>query len=133
MTLRLIPAIHRATHQIGLHLESLRAQVSQGEAHTLAHLAEHGEASIGQLHRALAHRRSTLTGILDRLVARGLVTRELSRTDRRSFTVSLTEDGARVASTVLRVLRELEEHALAGIGADQVAPLLVALERLAPV
>lgn len=51
--------------------------MNQGEAHVLAHLHEVGPASIGALHEAFAHRRPTLTGILDRLEERGLVRRAL--------------------------------------------------------
>jgi DNA-binding MarR family transcriptional regulator len=75
MRLTLIPAIHRATHRIGLYLELLRDHhLAQGEAHILAHLAQSGPATVGALHEALAHKRSTLTSILDRLVERGLFT-----------------------------------------------------------
>src|SRR5258708_38136010 len=73
MPLRLVPPIHRATHRIGLYLAGLRDDtLSQGEAHILALLAKTAPATIAELHRRLAHKRSTLTSILDRLVGRGL-------------------------------------------------------------
>ena len=66
--LRLVPAIHRATHRIGLYLAALDQHgMSQGESHILAHLAVSGPATIAELLKILAHRRSTLTSILDRL------------------------------------------------------------------
>lgn len=109
MTLQLIPAIHRATHRIGLSLAALREHgLSQGEAHILAHLAASGPATIGQLHAVLAHKRSTLTSILDRLVERGFVTREVSTTDRRTFDIALTRSGKRVAGQTHRHLQEIE-------------------------
>jgi hypothetical protein len=37
-----------------------------------------------------AHKRSTLTSILDRLATRNLITREVGKTDRRTFIVTLT-------------------------------------------
>src|SRR5213083_1590094 len=68
MPLRLIPPIHRATHRIGLYLAGVREDgLSQGEAHILALLATSAPATIADLHRGLAHKRSTLTSILDRL------------------------------------------------------------------
>ena len=68
MSLRLVPPIHRATHRIGLYLADLREDgLSQGEAHILALLATSAPATIAELHRGLAHKRSTLTSILDRL------------------------------------------------------------------
>jgi DNA-binding MarR family transcriptional regulator len=107
MPLRLVPPIHRATHRIGLYLADL-PELSQGEAHVLAQLAASGPATIAELHRGLAHKRSTLTSILDRLVARGLVTRTVSDSDRRSFLVDTTAKGRQVAERVHDHLVALE-------------------------
>src|SRR5213082_2170508 len=98
MPLRFVSPIHRATHRIGLYLADLREDgLSQGEAHVLAHLATSGAASIADLHRGLAHKRSTLTSILDRLAERGFVTREVGAADRRTFIVRPTRAGRRIA------------------------------------
>jgi hypothetical protein len=94
MPLRLVPPIHRATHRIGLYLAGLRDDaLSQGEAHILALLATSGPSTIAELHRGLAHKRSTLTSILDRLAARGFVTRAVGSADRRTFVVTPNRDG----------------------------------------
>jgi DNA-binding MarR family transcriptional regulator len=111
--LRLIPAIHRATHAIALYLEQSREHsVSQAEAHILAHLAADGAATVAEIHRTFGHKRSTLTSILDRLDARGLVTREVSPDDRRSFVVKLTRPGKTLAAKVYSHLEELELQVL---------------------
>jgi DNA-binding MarR family transcriptional regulator len=60
------------------------------------------------LHRGLAHKRSTLTSILDRLADRGLITREIGKTDRRTFLISLTAKGRKMAHRVNRHLSDLE-------------------------
>jgi DNA-binding MarR family transcriptional regulator len=109
MTLRLVPPIHRATHRIGLYLADLREfGLSQGEAHILAQLATASSATIGDLHRGLAHKRSTLTSILDRLVRRGFITREVGESDRRTFVIRTTTEGRRIARRVHRHLAALE-------------------------
>src|SRR5215471_12284320 len=109
MPLRLVPPVHRATHRIGLYLASLPPHhLSQGEAHILARLAGPGTATIAELHRDLAHKRSTLTSILDRLVDRGLVTRAVGQADRRPFVVTTTPAGRAVARRVYRQLVALE-------------------------
>src|SRR5262245_65497066 len=101
MPLRLVPQIHRATHRIGLYLADLREfGLSQGESHILAQLAASGPATIADLHRGLAHKRSTLTSILDRLVDRGFVTRTDGEADRSTFIVTLTAKGKWVALRV---------------------------------
>ena len=112
--LRLIFAIHRTTHRIGLFLQRHAPDVNQAEAHILCHLSECGDSTIGQLHRAFAHKRSTLTSVLDRLVERRLVTRESSREDRRSFVVALTRSGTAKAAKMHRLLEKLEAEALRG-------------------
>jgi DNA-binding MarR family transcriptional regulator len=128
--LRLIPEVHRATHRIGIFLDSLG--ITQGEGHILSHLAASGDTKIAELHRALAHRRSTLTSILDRLAERGFITRESDPKDRRSFIVRLSKKGKTVAGEVHRELARLEESALKGIAGPQfqsVVKVLQALEK----
>jgi DNA-binding MarR family transcriptional regulator len=124
------PWVHRATHRIGLWLDSdePRLGVSQGEAHLLAHLTEAGSSSVGDLHRAFAHKRSSLTSYLDRLEGRGYVCRTPHAKDRRSFLVSLTTTGDAVASRVHRRLAVLETSALGRLGAREVQSLRRALE-----
>jgi DNA-binding MarR family transcriptional regulator len=106
--LRLVPSLHRATHGVGLYLQALRLGVSQGEAHVLAHLETEGASAISALHAAFGHRRSTLTSILDRLVAADLVQREVHATDRRSFLISLTVSGHTLARKIRTALTSLE-------------------------
>ena len=83
--------------------------MTQGESHILAMLARSGPANVADLHRGLAHKRSTLTSILDRLADRGLITREVGKTDRRTFLVTLTTKGGKVARRVNRHLLKLEQ------------------------
>lgn len=107
--MRLVPHIHRATHRIGLYLADLREfGLSQGEAHILAQLAASAPATINDLHRGLAHKRSTLTSILDRLVDRGFIRRDVGASDRRTFVITPTAKGRRVALRVHRHLTGLE-------------------------
>jgi DNA-binding MarR family transcriptional regulator len=121
MPLRLVPPIHRATHRIGLYLADLRDDsLSQGEAHILALLATSGPATIARLHAGLAHKPSTLTSILDRLAERGFVTREVGAADRRTFVVTPTAKGRRVAERVHRHLAALERAAAARVSNDDI-------------
>ena len=115
MFLLLVPPLHRATHRVGLFLQAVVPGVDQGEAHVLAHLHEAGPTAIGELHEAFAHRRPTLTGILDRLVERELVRRDLRPEDRRSFRVSLTPKGKPLAARVHAALTTLEAGAVRGL------------------
>ena len=126
--LRLIPEVHRATHRIGIFLDSLG--ITQGEGHILSHLAASGDSTIAELHRALAHRRSTLTSILDRLADRQYITRESDPEDRRSFIVRLSKKGKTVAAQVHRELARIEESALRGVSSHQFQSVVKVLQTL---
>lgn len=131
--LSLIPLVHRATHRIGLWLDSAQPalNVTQGEAHLLAHLMEAGTASVAELHRAFAHKRSSLTSYLDRLEGRGYVLRAPHPEDRRSFLVSLTSAGNAAAARVHRRLAALETAALERLNARDLPAVRAALQALA--
>src|SRR5579864_6745843 len=112
MRLELIFSIHRVTHRIGLYIQRHAPGLTQAEAHILCHLHEFGDSSVAELHRAFAHKRSTLTSVLDRLDTRGWVRRESSRKDRRSFVVKLTRSGKTKAARIHRQLESLEAGVL---------------------
>lgn len=56
-----------------------------------------GELSLSELSRQLAATNSTITGIIDRMVAAGLVVREQSAEDRRVWRIRLTPEGKATA------------------------------------
>jgi DNA-binding MarR family transcriptional regulator len=112
MRLELIFGIHRTTHRIGLYIQRHAPDLTQAEVHILCHLHESGDSPVSALHRAFAHKRSTLTSMLDRLDARELVTRESSQTDRRSFVIRLTAAGKKKAARIHRQLESLEAEVL---------------------
>jgi len=104
-----------------LYLDDLREQqLTQGEAHILALLAECSPATVAELHRGLAHKRSTLTSILDRLAERDLITRRVGKADRRTFVVDLTTPGRKLARRVKRHLDDLERRVRNRVKASEV-------------
>jgi len=121
MPLRLVHPVHRVTHRIGLYLDDLRERgLTQGEAHILALLSHSQRANVADLHRGLAHKRSTLTSILDRLAARGLITRVVGETDRRTFVVKPTAKGRKLAQRVQRHLSALERAVVRRVNAADI-------------
>jgi len=121
MPLSFVHPVHRATHRIGLYLDKLgEPGLTQGEAHILALLAHSGPAKVVELHRGLAHKRSTLTSILDRLAKRNLITREVGKTDRRTFIVTLTAKGRKLAHRISGHLLELEREVARGVTAAEI-------------
>ena len=121
MPLRFVHPVHRATHRIGLYLDDLRERgLTQGEAHILALLAHSDQAKVSDLYRGLAHKRSTLTSILDRLARRGLITRTVGETDRRTFVVRPTAKGRKLAQRIQSHLSELERAVVHRVSAADI-------------
>jgi DNA-binding MarR family transcriptional regulator len=121
MPLQLVHPVHRATHRIGLYLDHLKERgLTQGEAHILGLLAHSHRANVADLHRGLAHKRSTLTSILDRLAERRLITRAVGESDRRTFVVKLTAKGRRLAQRIQRHLSALERAVVRRVNASDV-------------
>jgi len=131
--LHFVHPVHRATHRIGVYLDDLRERgLTQGEAHILALLAHSAPANVADLHRGLAHKRSTLTSILDRLAKRGLITREVGKTDRRTFLIMLTAKGRKLARRVSRHLSDLERCVVRRVSAADIkgfSKVVAALEQ----
>jgi DNA-binding MarR family transcriptional regulator len=97
-----------------------RLQITQAEAHILAHLASLGALSVGEIYEAFGHKRSTLTSILNRLEDRGLITCTVHESDKRSFLIALTPTGAKLAQRVYESLKDLEAEVLGAFSpADQ--------------
>lgn len=89
---------------------------------------------MAELATYLGLERSTLTGLVDRAEARGLLRRTRSEEDRRAMIVELTDRGREVTvevwADVRRGMLPVYEH----LGDDDRAALAVALERmLAPI
>lgn len=134
----MIADLERAVHRVAVHIERAAGElgVTQAEAHVLAQLDRAGSQTVGELQHGFGHKRSTLTNVLDRLEARGLVERRLNPDDRRSFVVAPTRDGARAARRVTGVLDRLERairQEVTEADVNGVHAVAEALDRLADV
>ena len=130
MPLALIPDIHRATHRIGLFIARCPGiAITQGEAHILAFLHEQGPATVGEVHAALSHKRSTLSSLLNRLEQRRFIVREVHPANRKTFLIRLTPSGARAAAGISTWMGRLEESVLEGVTPAQLRTLRTVLAR----
>lgn len=128
----LILALHRATHATLTALQARLAglNLTASEINALAILATGQPRSIGELAAATATKPTTLTSVLDRLVRRGLVVRQLDPADRRSFLVSLTQDGRPVADRARAEMGALERAALAAVTSADLAGFRVVTQAI---
>ncbi|GHA10598.1 MarR family winged helix-turn-helix transcriptional regulator [Streptomyces echinoruber] len=91
-------------------------------------LWEHGEMSVKQLGERLRLDSGTLSPLLKRLEAAGLVRRERSAHDERSVRVRLTDDGAALRERALEVPARIA--AATGYGVEEIRELKERLDRL---
>jgi DNA-binding MarR family transcriptional regulator len=70
----------------------------------LYRIDENGELAMGKVAHVLHCDPSNVTGIVDRLVAHKLVTRQECVTDRRAKTIALTVEGKRIVDETMAVM-----------------------------
>src|SRR5689334_25326562 len=92
---RVIAELQAATHRVVDHLaRELRALgLTPAEVNALARLRPGEPLAVADLVAATGQRPSTVTGVIDRLEGRGLLTRAVNARDRRSLTLELTPAG----------------------------------------
>ncbi len=73
---------------------------------------------------------STLTGIVDRLEAKQLVTRKRCQQDRRKIFLNITAEGQRVTASAPILLQDKLLIALSGLSDLEQAAMALSLERL---
>jgi DNA-binding MarR family transcriptional regulator len=96
----------------------------------LALLHANRQASPKQLALALDLPPSNVTVLVDRLVERGLLQRQRSRTDGRAMELLLTPKGGELARRALRVSQTMEAGLLAPLSAAERAMLAELLQKL---
>ncbi|MDI6831972.1 MAG: MarR family transcriptional regulator [Actinomycetota bacterium] len=97
-------------------------------------LSRAGSQTLSQLSEGLSRARCTVTGLVDRLEAKGLVKRKRSREDRRQVYVMLTDRGKELAQElkekVLPEITSLGERIMGRLTESEAAALLGALGKL---
>jgi DNA-binding MarR family transcriptional regulator len=87
--------------------------------------------SAGEVAMTLHTHKSTLTGVLQRLVERGLVVRVPDSRDRRRVVLRLTASGERIDATREGTVEAAVVHALRGVSDQKRAIVAAVLRRLA--
>ncbi len=97
----------------------------------LQSLQDQGPMTTGKLAQAVALSSATVTGILDRLELRGLVTRERRPEDKRRVVVAVTVAGATAAEAAPSHLAKRFTEALARLPKDDRGEILRVIQYLA--
>jgi MarR family transcriptional regulator, organic hydroperoxide resistance regulator len=121
-------ATHATLHTISAELTELG--LTPSEINAIGNLADGRARTVSELGLAVGVRPTTLTGVLDRLAARGLISRNAKEGDRRSVVIELTPTGTRVAGHVAKAFGRVEKHLLAGVDPGAIAACRVVLAAL---
>jgi len=100
--------------------ESGMSDVSMGFIGVLLALYRADGQTISELGEAVSLEKSTMTGLIDRMVRAGLVNREADPADRRVLRVWLTERGRQVQLGVAKVLSQSHQELTAGVADKEV-------------
>jgi MarR family transcriptional regulator, organic hydroperoxide resistance regulator len=125
--------LHRAAQHMRAGLdEAAKAHALSGARDwiVLSALAEGPRQTQLALGHSLGVDKTTMTSLLDRMEARGLITRSTDRHDRRARIPELTEQGRRVQREVASARDRVEADLLGGFTAEEQRQLRDLLTRL---
>ena len=130
---QVIVALRRITRAIDLHSRELMQQVGL-TAPQLAALQAIGRLqpiTAGALAKSIHLSQATLTGILNRLETRDLVSRARSVSDRRTVVVELTEEGRAILENAPSLLQDRFRRELLKLEEWEQTQMLATLQRIA--
>jgi MarR family transcriptional regulator, organic hydroperoxide resistance regulator len=108
-----------------------RVGITATQLNVLKLLEEIGELSLSELSRRLAAQNSSVTGIVERMVLGGLVTREQSPDDRRVWRIRMTPRGEDIARSTKVLPWDLLRQALGSLDHREKEQLTQILEKVA--
>jgi len=111
--------------------EATRNGVTPTQLSVLKLLQEIGDLSLGSLSKEIKAHNSTVTGIVDRMEAAGLVERARSDEDRRVWIIRLTTAGRKVAEKARVSPWDLLHHALEQLSPSEQEKLTALLRKVA--
>lgn len=114
---RFLSPLHRAGRQSAIYLEERLGdlEITGPECHLMSFVHVYGPCRIGELVRVFGYKKPTMTSMLDRLEARKLVRRTLSTEDRRSFEVTTTARGGRLADEARRRVERFDDEVVGSV------------------
>lgn len=110
---------------------SARHGITATQLNVLKLLEAVGSLSLSELSRRMAATNSTVTGIIDRMVAAGLVTREQSAEDRRVWIIAMTDAGRALSRQIEVAPWDILRQALRDLPARELDTLIKTLTKVA--
>lgn len=128
----ILVALRRITRAIDLHSRFLANTfgLTGPQLVCLRVLGRHTVLQPGELAKHVALSQATITGIVDRLATRQLLTRERSATDRRHVTVTITDAGRALVKDAPSALQEKFANRLATLPTEEQENIRRTLEKV---
>lgn len=104
--------------------------LTQKQLATLELIAANPGASQGDVAQVLSMDRATMMGVIKRLMAKNLIERKASQTDRRRHEIRLTDHGRHVLSEVHQIIEQHEKEFCSVLSEAECASLVDMLTRL---
>lgn len=125
-------ALRRITRAIDIHSRFLANTfgLTGPQLVCLRVLGRHGALTPSEVAKHVALSQATVTGIIDRLASRQLLTRERSATDRRNVTVTITDAGRALLADAPSALQEKFATRLATLSTDDQEGIRVTLNKI---
>lgn len=130
---QVIVALRRITRAIDLHSRELMQEfgLTTPQLAALQAIARLQPITAGALARSIHLSQSTITGVLNRLEKRGLVSRVRSEADRRSIVVGLTDAGRELLQAAPSLLQDQFRRELLQLQEWEQTQMLATLQRIA--
>ena len=130
--LRVFQALRRIIRAVDLHSRKLSTQhkITGPQLVCLLCVEEHETVTPSAIARHVHLSPSTVVGILDRLEAKGLVSRERDLTDRRLVQVSLTENGNALVANAPSPLQDTLSEAMNELPKAELSAIAESLDRI---
>ena len=108
ITNNVLIALRKITQSISMNSKSLvkRVGLTGPQLMILQEIVHAGEVSVGEVAKAISLSQGTVTGILERMEKRELVTRRRSESDRRRVLVKATTSGKALLETAPPLMQE---------------------------
>ena len=124
-----LPGMMRRLRQ-GHRLTDGEMDLTMGQVRTLDIIGSETDCHMGELARQLGIILSAATGLVDRLVQRGLVERESSESDRRVVCLRLTATGRRARGVFRKKMRRRMQAALRRLSAAELKQIASSINLL---
>ena len=111
------------------HMAEIGLDVTPVQFAVLAALSDAPDIDQATLATTVAYDKVTIGGVIDRLVAKGLVDRRASPKDRRAKALRLTQNGVVMLDRLRPQIRILQEEILTGLSRDEGDTLVALLKK----